>query len=91
MGKSFIAMAGTDHTCHWPGCTKKVPPRMWGCGRHWNMLPEYIRDAIWNAYVPGQEVRKDPSPAYLRAAQAARHWIVKHDPMAARFVSRPPP
>jgi hypothetical protein len=48
---------------------------MWGCKAHWFRLPWRIRDAIWRAYIPGQEVSKDPSEAYIAAAQEAQRWI----------------
>lgn len=48
---------------------------MWGCRKHWYMLPKPIRDEIWRTFQPGQEDRKDPSPAYVRAARAAQDWI----------------
>lgn len=64
------------HTCHWVGCTTAVPPKMFACKAHWFKLPKPIRDRIWATYRPGQEVTKDPSPAYLEAAMAARAWIL---------------
>jgi hypothetical protein len=66
------------HTCHWPGCGKQVPPAMWGCKKHWFRLPKSLRDKIWNAYVPGQEARMDPSAEYLSAADEVQDWIAKH-------------
>lgn len=69
-----------DHHCHWPGCTKQVPPAMWGCKAHWMRLPKHIRDAIWRAYVPGQEISLTPSEEYLAAARAARDWIRENTP-----------
>lgn len=63
------------HTCHARGCRVAVPPRMFMCKRHWFMLPYATRDAIWAVYVPGQEVRKDPSPEYLDVAQRAIDWL----------------
>ena len=60
-----------SHTCHWPGCHKHVPPKLWGCSLHWFSLPKDIRDRIWNAYVPGQEETKTPSEAYLAVAREA--------------------
>lgn len=63
------------HTCHWPGCPKAVPPKMWGCRAHWLSLPKPFRDEIWRTYVPGQEVTKTPSEAYLRAARRVDDWI----------------
>ena len=65
----------TQHTCHWPGCDKRVPPAMWGCRVHWFTLPLRIRNRIWATYVPGQEITKTPSRAYLDAAKEAQEWI----------------
>jgi hypothetical protein len=65
------ASTGTDHTCHATGCRVHVPPAMFMCKRHWFMVPRAMRDAIWDTYVPGQEIRKDPSDEYLKAAQRA--------------------
>lgn len=66
------------HTCHWPGCKVEVPPKMWGCRPHWFTLPKRLRDAIWATYVPGQEVRKDPSEAYLEVASEVDRWCREH-------------
>lgn len=65
-----------DHSCHWPGCTKQVPPAMWGCKEHWYKLPKRLRDAIWDAYEPGQEVDMSPSAEYLRVALEVQQWIM---------------
>lgn len=64
-----------DHHCHWPGCTKKVPPAMWGCKTHWFKLPALLRAKIWRAYEPGQEISKDPSSDYLKVAHEVAAWI----------------
>lgn len=64
-----------DHQCHCPHCTTAVPPRLFGCKSCWYALPKRLRDAIWDTYVPGQEVRKDPSPEYLAAAHTAVEWL----------------
>lgn len=64
-----------EHACHWPGCTRQVPPALWGCRQHWFTLPTYIRDRIWKAYRPGQEIDGAPSQAYVDAARAAEKWI----------------
>lgn len=66
------------HTCHWPGCTTAVPPRLWGCKPHWYRLPKALRDRIWATYRPGQENTKDPSEAYLDAADEVQRWIREH-------------
>lgn len=74
------------HTCHWPGCERQVPPAMWGCKPHWFALPRHLRDAIWAWYVPGQEVRMDPSDEYLSAALAVDTWIRGHITDAGKVV-----
>jgi hypothetical protein len=48
---------------------------MFMCKRHWFMLSKATRDEIWAAYVPGQEIRIDPSGEYLDAATRAVHWL----------------
>lgn len=72
------------HECHWPGCGKQVPPKMWGCRPHWFALPSVIRGRILATYVPGQEITKTPSAAYLEAALQARRWCEKQDLKEAR-------
>lgn len=63
------------HTCHWPDCTAQVPPTMWGCKRHWFMLPLTLRNRIWATYRPGQEVDMSPSKEYLAVAREVQDWI----------------
>lgn len=63
------------HTCHWPGCDKEVPPKLWGCQRHWYTLPANLRARVWAAYRPGQEIDKQPSPEYLAVAHDVQKWI----------------
>lgn len=69
-----------QHTCHWPDCETQVPPAMWGCKKHWFMLPKQLRDRIWEEYVPGQERRMDPSDGYLEVAKEVQEWIREHYP-----------
>lgn len=71
------------HFCHWPDCRERVPPKLWGCRRHWFALPASIRAAIWRTYRPGQEVDKRPSPEYLAAAKLAQDWIKTKAPTRA--------
>jgi hypothetical protein len=78
-----------EHACHWPGCTKQVPPAMWGCKEHWFMLPKHLRDAIWRAYVPGQEATGEVSRGYFRAADDAQRWI--HQTFGDRQIREPDP
>jgi hypothetical protein len=63
------------HHCHWPGCELEVPPKMWGCRKHWFKLPAHLRARIWATYVPGQEITKTPSPEYIEVAQEVQKWI----------------
>lgn len=59
------------HTCHADGCTRSVPARRLMCTIHWRVVPVDLQKAVWAAYVPGQEISKTPSLAYLEAAKAA--------------------
>jgi len=68
------APSPSAHTCHWPGCPKEVPPALWGCKDHWHKLPERLRTALWNSYVPGQEMTKTPSREYLEVADEVQRW-----------------
>lgn len=68
-----------NHECHWPGCKKQVPPAMWGCYQHWMTLPKRLRDKIWAAYEPGQEVTMTPSREYLKVAQEVQEWIKSYE------------
>lgn len=56
------------HTCHADGCARAVPPRMFMCRPHWHAVPEELRAELLGAYVSGQEIRKDPSAAWLDVA-----------------------
>lgn len=61
----------SEHTCHARGCTVVVPPRMLMCRSHWRMVPRPLQQDVWAHYRPGQEVDKQPTSAYLDAADAA--------------------
>lgn len=67
-----------SHTCHWSGCTKEVPPAMWGCRIHWFLLPKRLRDKVWATYVPGQEITKTPSETYIAVIHEVNEWILEH-------------
>lgn len=64
------------HVCHAVGCVVEVPPRLLMCPRHWRMVPPHLQRAVWAAYVPGQEIRKDPTSAYLRVAADAIAFVL---------------
>ena len=41
------------------------------CRKHWYMVPLHLCQAVWAAYVPGQEIRKDPTMLYLEITHQA--------------------
>lgn len=41
------------------------------CAKHWKIVPRTLQANVYATYVPGQERRKDPSAAYLRASERA--------------------
>lgn len=43
------------------------------------MVPKKLRDALWAAYVPGQERRKDPTLEYLDAALACMNAVAERE------------
>lgn len=48
---------------------------MWGCREHWFKLPLRLRNKIWRAYKPGQEIDMTPSNEYLEVAKEVDNWI----------------
>lgn len=71
------AIQTRNHECHWPGCDRQVPPAMWGCSQHWFKLPKALRNKVWRAYRPGQEVTMTPSAAYIEVAKEVQAWIAE--------------
>lgn len=69
----------SDHTCHAWSCNKAVPPKMFMCKSHWFQLPKPLREAIWANYVPGQEIRKDPTAEYIQTALTACKFIAERE------------
>lgn len=70
------------HKCHAEECNVDVPPRMLMCLRHWRMVPRKLQVAVWAAYVPGQEIRKDPTAEYLDAQRAAVRAVAEKERVA---------
>lgn len=68
------------HHCHWPGCTKEVPPKLFMCRSHWYALPIRLRNKVWAAYREGQEITKTPSPEYIQVAKEVQAWIQANHP-----------
>lgn len=77
------------HHCHWPGCTVEVKPALWGCLRHWRMLPAALRSRIWACYRPGQERDKRPSREYVETARAVQDWIEANHPAGGGRADQP--
>jgi hypothetical protein len=77
---SYVKSQGQtrSHHCHYPGCPNQVPPAMYMCKPHWMSLPKYLRDKIWAAYVPGQEVNMTPTREYLAVTDEVEKWILYH-------------
>lgn len=49
---------------------------MWGCSKHWFMLPREIRTKIWAAYRIGQEEGlATVTDSYIEAAREAERYI----------------
>jgi hypothetical protein len=72
-------MTGEHHLCHAWGCQVAVPPKMFMCRRHWFALPKRMRDAIWAEYRLGQEIRKDPTAAYLAVTDECIRWLAEKE------------
>lgn len=71
-----------SHHCHgrMPGCKGQCPPAKWGCTSCWFKLPKFLRDKVWAAYVPGQEVNMTPSRHYVAVAREVQAWIAANYP-----------
>lgn len=77
------------HLCHAIDCEAAVPPRMHMCKRHWFMVPKALRDALWAAYVPGQERRKDPTSEYRRASALCVNAVAEKEGRQGRRLVPP--
>ena len=67
------------HRCHARGCTTAVEPRMLMCLKHWRMVPRKLQRVVLREYREGQERTKDPTMAYLNAADAAINAVAKRE------------
>lgn len=64
-----------SHTCHAKRCDVEVPPRLFMCKTHWGLIPKKMQAELWDSYVPGQEVRKDPTRKYLQVARSLINYV----------------
>ena len=69
----------SKHTCHAIDCNACCPPKMFMCLRHWRMLPKFAQNDIWKEYRLGQEIRKNPSNEYIKAAQRAQILVLNKE------------
>lgn len=74
----------SKHLCHAIDCPTAISPRLLMCLPHWRKVPRDLQQAVWAAYEPGQERRKDPSEAYLEAARAAVNAVAEQEGLDAR-------
>lgn len=72
-------MTGPKHRCHAKDCESIVPPKLFMCKRHWFLLPSGYRNALWDQYVPGQEITKTPTDGYLAAAKACIDYVHNYE------------
>jgi hypothetical protein len=75
----FPSEAPTPHICHALGCKVEVPPKMLMCRAHWAMVPRALQREVWAKYVPGQEIRKDPTEEYLDVMKRAINAVAKRE------------
>lgn len=81
----------SEHTCHARGCTAPVPPKFLMCRKHWRMVPPALQRAVNNAYRLGQEITKEPTAEWMRAAEAAIDFVAAKEalsPDATMFGAR---
>lgn len=64
-----------QHLCHAVGCNVRVMPSRLMCPQHWFMLPADVRKRVWQTYIPGQEITKNPTEAYLTVARTAINYV----------------
>lgn len=67
------------HKCHAYNCQKEIDPKLLMCFSHWNMVPAELKRQVYKFYVPGQEVRKDPTKVYLSVAQKVIDYVYEKE------------
>jgi hypothetical protein len=71
--------ASQTHHCHANGCNEVVDPKFLMCRKHWFMVPQKNKLAVYRHYRKGQEIDKNPTAAYLEAAQAAIDAVARKE------------
>lgn len=73
-----------EHTCHAVGCNKITQPKRLMCLKHWQMVPQHLKNQVWEHYKPGQEILKNPSLHYLNVVKTAIKWVLDHEKETAK-------
>ena len=74
-----------EHTCHARGCNKTCKPQLLMCYKHWCMVPQKLRNAVYEHYREGQCDDKDPSEEWHIAANAAIGYVAALDGQPLRM------
>lgn len=64
-------MIEAKHKCPWPGCTRGVGDRFWGCIEHWTLIPVYLKNGLRLAENSGLESE------LIHAKASIQRWIVE--------------
>jgi hypothetical protein len=64
------------HKCNWPNCEKEVPSELWGCKKHWYMLPHVLRNKVVSSETTGNLGMACVS--YASAAEEIQGWIERY-------------
>ena len=59
------------HICPAPGCKKEISTKYFMCSEHWAKVDNADKIKINQFYRPGQEIDRNPSPLYVKAARSA--------------------
>lgn len=80
------------HTCHIPGCTVEVPPKMLMCRSHWARVPRHLQRDVRRTFNPRQCVAGtdvSPTEEWHQAADAAIDYVLELEGRPRRR-ARPP-
>ena len=67
------------HKCHIGHCNVKTKPELLFCRKHWAMVPQKMKDQVWEFYKEGQCNTKRPSRNWVMAAANARVYVTWRD------------
>lgn len=63
------------HECHADNCDDPISPRLLMCKKHWRLVPEKFKHRVHKHYRGGQEVDKNPTENYLKAARDCIDYV----------------